>query len=225
MSNAPPEEEINLVVTKEAINNINKRLEEFNETTGCKYKLDINYFYQMNKNAEITAHHELHPKTMLLCAFNNDICVSSIIIDYYEGFITIFSRTKPEYERNKLNKLLTSVLIIMARTIHADANYILSEAINPARAYVLMKYFNAKGRDDGIQFSTYKEFSKYIEKHGALEVTIELNDANIENAKRVFDETINELTCVEKKGGKLKRNYLRSKKNKKCRRNRRKTRR
>jgi hypothetical protein len=225
MSNAPPEEEINLVVAKEAINNINKRLEEFNETTGCKYKLDINYFYQMNENAEITAHHELHPKTLLLCAFNNDICVSSIIIDYYEGFITIFSRTKPQYEGNKLNKLLTSVLIIMTRTIHADANYILSEAINPARAYVLMKYFNAKGRDDGIQFSTYKEFSKYIEKHGALEVTIELNDANIENARRVFDKTINELTCVEKKGGKRKRNYLRSKKNKKCRRNRRKTRR
>jgi len=223
MSNAPPEEEINLVVAKEAINNINKRLEEFNETKGCKYKLDINYFYQMDKNAEITAHHEIHPKTLLLCAFNNDICVSSIIIDYYEGFITIFSRTKRQYEGNKLNKLLTSVLIIMARTIHAGANYILSEAINPARAYLLIKYFNAKGRDDGIQFSTYKEFSEYVEKHGALEVTIELNDANIENAKRVFDKTINELTCVEKKGG--KRNYLRSKKNKKCRRNRRKTRR
>ena len=223
MSNLPPEEEINLVVAKEAINNINKRLEEFNETTGCKYKLDINYFYQMNENAEITAHHELHPKTLLLCAFNNDICVSSIIIDYYAGFITIFSRTKPEYERNKLNKLLTSVLIIMARTIHADANYILSKAINPARAYVLMKYFNAKGRDDGIQFSRYKEFSKYIEIHGEFEVTVALNDANIKNARRVFDETIKELTCVEKKGG--KRNYLRSKKNKKYRRNRRKTRR
>ena len=38
--------------------------------------------------------------------------------------------------------------------------------------------------------------------------------------KTVFDETINELTCVEKKGGRK-----RSKKNKKYRRNRRKTRR
>ena len=218
MSNAPPEEEINLVVAKEAINNINKRLEEFNETKGCKYKLDINYFYQMDKNAEITAHHEIHPKTLLLCAFNNDVCVSSIIIEYNNGYITIFSHTKKQREGNKLNKLLRAVIIIIARTIYADAKYILSDAVNPTSAYLMMKYFNAEGRDDRMEVPTH--FRDYIEKHRALEVTIELNDVNIENAKTVFDKTINELTCVEKNGGRK-----RSKKNKKYRRSRKKTRR
>jgi len=223
MSNLPPEEEINLGLAKEAINNINARLEEFNKTKGCDYKIDINYFYQMDKNVEITAHHELHPKTLLLCAFNNDVCVSSIIVEYNTGYITIFSHTKKQREGNKLNKLLRAVIIIIARTIYADAKYILSDAVNPTSAYLMMKYFNAEGRDDRMNFSTYEEFRDYIEKHTALEVTIELNDVNIENARRVFDKTINELTCVEKKGG--KRYYLRSKKNKKYRRNRRKTRR
>lgn len=220
MSNLPPEEEIDLRLAKEAVNNINKHLEEFNKKTGCNYKLDINYFNQMDENAKITAHHELHDKTLLLCAFNNDVCVSSIIIDYYAGFITIFSHTKKEREGNKLNKLLRAVIIIIARTIYSDAEYILSDSVNPTSAYLMMKYFNAKGHDDMMKFSTYKEFGDYIEKHRALEVTIELNEANIKNAKTVFDETINELTCVEKKGGRK-----RSKKNKKYRRNRRKTRR
>ena len=221
MSNAPPEEEINLDVAKEAINNINIRLEEFNKTTGCKYKVDINYFYQMGENVEITAHHELHPKTLLLCAFNNYVCASSIIVEYNNGYITIFSHTKKQREGNKLNKLLRAAIIILARTIYADAEYILSEAVNPTSAYLMMKYFNAKGHDDRMNFSTHEKFSKYMEKHGALQVTIELTDVNIENAKTVFDKTINELTCVEKKGG--KHNYLLSKKNKKYRRNRRKT--
>ena len=224
MSNLPPEEEINLVDAKEAINNINNRIEKFNTTNGCHYKIEINYFYQMDKNAEITAHHELHPKTLLLCAFNNDICVSSIIIEYNNGYITIFSRTKKQREGNKLNKLLRAVIIIIAKTIHADAKYILSEAVNPTSAYLMMKYFNAQGHDNTMKFSTYEEFSSYYrENYGNLMLTVDLNSDNIANAENVFDKTINKLTCIEKKGG--KRNYLRSKKNKKYRRNHIKTRR
>ena len=155
----------------------------------------------MDKNAQITAHHALYPKTLLLCVFRNNICVSSIIIDYYNGAIEIFSRTKRGHNGNKLNKLLRAVIIIIARTINTDAAYIRSEAANPISAYLMVKYFNAEDAGGKIEFSTYEEFRKYAEKHDNLMVTVALNDANIENAKKVFDKITNdddELKCSKK---------------------------
>lgn len=155
----------------------------------------------MDKNAQITPHHALYPKTLLLCVFRNNICASSIIIDYYNGAIEIFSRTKRGHNGNKLNKLLRAVIIIIARTINTDAAYIRSEAANPISAYLMVKYFNAEDAGGKIEFSTYEEFRKYAEKHDNLMVTVALNDANIENAKKVFDKITNdddELKCSKK---------------------------
>ena len=195
------EEEIDLADAKSALNKINKQLAEFNKKQKCDYKIDINYFYKMDKNAEVTAHHALYPKTLLLCVFRNNICISSIIIDYYNGAIEIFSRTKRGHNGNKLNKLLRAVIIIIARTIHPDAAYIRSEAANPISAYLMVKYFNAEDAGGKIEFSTYEEFRKYAEKHGNLMITVAVNDANIENAKTVFDKIVNdhdELKCTKK---------------------------
>lgn len=199
--NIPEEEEIDLADAKNALNKINKQLAEFNKKKRCDYKIDINYFYQMDKNAEVTAHHTLYPKTLLLCAFRNNICVSSMIIDYYNGAIEIFSRTKRGHNGNKLNKLLRAVIIIIARTIHPNAAHIRSEAANPISAYLMVKYFNAEDAGGKVVFSTYDEFRKYAEKHGNLMVTVDLNHANIENAKLVFDKILNdddELKCTKK---------------------------
>lgn len=195
------EEEIDLVDAKNALNKINKQLAEFNKKQKCDYKIDINYFYRMDKNAEVTAHHTLYPKTLLLYAFRNNMCVSSMIIDYYNGAIEIFSRTKRGHNGNKLNKLLRAVIIIIARTINPDAAYIKSEAANPISAYLMVKYFNAEDPGGKVEFSTYEEFRKYAEKHGNLMVTVDLNDANIENAKKIFDKILNdddELKCSKK---------------------------
>ena len=155
----------------------------------------------MDKNAQITAHHALYPKTLLLCIFRNNICVSSMIIDYYGGAIEIFSRTKRGHNGNKLNKLLRAVIVIIGKTIHPDAVYIRSEAANLISAYLMVKYFNAEDAGGKVEFSTYEEFRKYAEKHGNLTVTVDLNDANIENAKTVFDKLLNdddELKCTKK---------------------------
>jgi hypothetical protein len=155
----------------------------------------------MDKNAEITAHHTLYPKTLLLCAFRNNICVSSMIIDYYNGAIEIFSRTKRGHDGNKLNKLLRAVIIIIGKDIHKDTAYIRSEAANPISAYLMVKYFNAEDPGGKVEFSTYEEFRKYAEKHGNLMVTVDLNEANIENAKKVFNKIVNddnELKCTKK---------------------------
>jgi len=155
----------------------------------------------MDKNTEVTAHHTLTPKTLLLCIFRNNICVSSMIIDYYNGAIEIFSRTKRGHDGNKLNKLLRAVIIIIGKNIQTDAAYIRSEAANPISAYLMVKYFNAEDPGGKVEFSTYEEFRKYAEKHGNLMVTVNLNDANIENAKKVFDKIINhddELKCTKK---------------------------
>jgi len=207
--NIPEEEEIDLADAKNAVNKINKQIAEFNKKKGCDYKIDINYFYKMDKNAEVTAHHTLYPKTLLLCIFRNNICVSSMIIDYYGGAIEIFSRTKRGHDGNKLNKLLRAVIIIIGKNIHTDAAYIRSEAANPISAYLMVKYFNAEDLGGKVEFSTYEEFRKYAEKHGNLMITVTLNDANIENAKKVFDKILNdddELKCsIEKKGGKRDR--------------------
>jgi hypothetical protein len=195
------EEEIDLADVKNALNKINKQLAEFNKKQKCDYKIDINYFYRMDKNAEVTAHHTLYPKTLLLCAFRNNICASSMIIDYYNGAIEIFSRTKRGHNGNKLNKLLRAVIIIIARTIHPDVAYIRSEAANPISAYLMVKYFNAEDPGGKVEFSTYEEFRQYAENHGNLMITVNLNDVNIENAKKVFDKITNdddELKCTKK---------------------------
>ena len=155
----------------------------------------------MDKNAQITAHHTLYPKTLLLCAFRNNICVSSMIIDYYNGAIEIFSRTKRGHNGNKLNKLLRAVIIIICKNIHADTKYIRSEAANPISAYLMVKYFNAEDAGGKVEFSTYEEFRKHAEKHGNLMITVAINDDNIENAKTVFDKILNdhdELKCSKK---------------------------
>ena len=199
--NIPEEEEIDLADAKSALNKINKQLAEFNKKQKCDYKIDINYFNKMDKNAEVTAHHTLYPKTLLLCIFRNNICVSSMIIDYYGGAIEIFSRTKRGHNGNKLNKLLRAVIIIIGKNIHKDTAYIRSEAANPISAYLMVKYFNAEDEGGKVEFSTYEEFRKYAEKHGNLMVTVALNDDNIENAKKVFDKILNgddELKCTKK---------------------------
>jgi len=199
--NIPEEEEIDLVNAKNAINNINERLEEFNNKKGCDYKIDINYFYKIDKTAKVSAHHRVYPKNLVMCVFSNNICVSSMIIDYYNGAIEIFSRTKRGHKGDKLNKLLRAVIIIIGKDIHKDAKYIRSEAGNPISAYLMVKYFNAEDAGGKVEFSTYEEFSKYAEKHGNLMVTVDLNETNIENAKTVFDKILNdegELKCTKK---------------------------
>jgi|LauGreDrversion4_1035100.scaffolds.fasta_scaffold193810_1 hypothetical protein len=199
--NIPEEEEIDLADAKNAVNKINKQLAEFNKKKGCDYKIDINYFYKMDKTAKVSAHHRVYPKTLVMCIFRNNICVSSMIIDYYNGAIEIFSRTKRGHDGNKLNKLLRAVIIIIGKNIHTDAAYIRSEAANPISAYLMVKYFNAEDPGGKVEFSTYEEFRKYAEKHGNLMVTVTLNDVNIENAKKVFDKILNdddELKCTKK---------------------------
>jgi len=124
-----------------------------------------------------------------------------MIIDYYNGAIEIFSRTKRGHDGNKLNKLLRAVIIIIGKNIHADAAYIRSEAANPISAYLMVKYFNAEDPGGKVEFSRYEEFKKYAEKHGNFMITVDLNDANTENAKRVFDKTLfdnDELKCTKK---------------------------
>jgi len=63
-----------------------------------------------------------------------------------------------------------------------------------------VNYFNAEDPGGKVEFSTYEEFRKYAEKHGNLMITVVLNDANIENAKKIFDKILNddELKCSKK---------------------------
>jgi hypothetical protein len=195
------EEEINLADAKNALNKINERLKEFNKKQKCDYKIDINYFYKIDKTAKVSAHHRVYPKTLVMCAFSNNICVSSMIIDYYNGAIEIFSRTKRGHKGDKLNKLLRAVIIIIGKDIHKDTKYIRSEAGNPISAYLMVKYFNAEDAGGKVEFSTYEEFRKNAENHGNLMITVDLNDTNIENAKTVFDKILNdegELKCTKK---------------------------
>jgi hypothetical protein len=65
----------------------------------------------------------------------------------------------------------------------------------------MVKYFNAEDPGGKVEFSTYEEFRQYAENHGNLMITVNLNDANIENAKKVFDKILNdddELKCSKK---------------------------
>jgi hypothetical protein len=178
---------------------------KLNKFLNCiNYKISINYIFQLKEDTEINAY-EFEIENLLLCIFHNDVCVSSLVIRYnnIEKEISIDSKTNDEYEGKKLNKLLRAIVIIISKRLYSDAKYMVSNAINPTSAYLMIKYFNAIPFDHNNniinKFENYDNIDEYLIEN-IIHSKVELTEININNAINVFKDTCKQIKC-DKVGG------------------------
>lgn len=195
---------INLDSTRNLLYTLNNEL-------NCKYyRLSLDYVFEMENNTEINSA-GYNSTTLLLCMFKQNICISSIIINYNEDNkeIIIYSKTKKEHEGNKINKLLRSIIVLISKELFPDVKSILSSSINPISSYLMINYLNAKAYDENdneLDISSFNSIKKYIDENNGIYTKIIVNEENINNAKTVFSNIIkNEFKCIN--GGKTIHKY------------------
>jgi len=202
--------ESNSIYTQEThkYNDANVKLTELNAILNCiDYEIKLNYVFEMENDIEVSSYSNT-PITLLLCIYHKKNCISSLSIKYKDTKIIIESNTHKNHEGKKLNKLLRSVIIIIAKNMFPSAKSISSDAIDPASAYLMMKYFNAVDEKNvGIDtYKTYENISDVMKKNEFIESFVYLTDVNIDNAKSVFQTIVDkELKCEKMKIGRTKK--------------------
>lgn len=203
---------IDLTNAKKTLNQLNAEL----TNVPGNLSLHIDYIYNLRPpNNKVTAY-SLLPDKLILCLFNNEGCISSIIIDVDDKDDTIYisSKTDKHYENKSYNKLLRSVIIILSRTISERNLSIVSYAINPISAYLSIQYFGAFISDDTANYpffnylrkngiildsqTNYKkllnDYKKYILENNdydfGMTLILPTDDVYIENAYRIFYQTL-----------------------------------
>jgi len=187
------------VKTVDIVNNIGiqTKLDNLNNLLDCiNFKISIGYVFQMKPNTEIySIGGFLTSSTLLLCIFHDMSCVSSLTIKLTDKTIYIDSKTKEQYEHKDLNKLLRSIIIIIAKDLYPSAEYVLSAATNPTSSYLMFTHFNAVMVDElenpiKNNLHNYIDIKKYINRHGGIYSKVELNETNIKKARQVFDTIV-----------------------------------
>ena len=173
-------------------------LDKLNDILACtNLKIRINYLFQMENNSEVNAY-SVSGRSLLLCIFDNNKCVSSLVVRFHKKKkeINIDSKTNKRYANNKLNKLLRAVIIIISTSLFPSAKYLVSVPINPTSLYLMIHYFNAIAyeNDTQVHISTYKEMETYVDNAEIIS-KVELNNDNIENAENVFVKTVEQIKC------------------------------
>jgi hypothetical protein len=200
---------LDLSFAKEKINEINQMLREKCDNL----YLDVGYLYHMHiPNGVFAQMGNIYENYFTIC-LNNDVgCVSSItfnILEYSYGEIEFESATLKEYEGRKYNKLLRCVLILIAKRINDEIDTIVSTAINPISAHLIMKYFNgnAKPQDNYNLYAFIKRNNLsetnlmdaikayYADGNKVVNITVDLTPENIANAKHLLPQIIEEVVC------------------------------
>jgi len=179
--------------------------------------LHLDYIYNMHPPNNRFAIRVRNPYLLILCLYNEHGCISSISINFEDESINIDSVTDSNFEGKKYNKLLRSVVILISVLLPVHISRIISVAINPISAYLLITYFGGiipppDIVPDNIEFFTflqeshititpetdYKELFKEFEKTNRefeLVVYIELTPKNIANAEVKFQTILDEILC------------------------------
>jgi hypothetical protein len=217
---------INLDAAKEYVNILNKEL----NTTCPNFRINLDYIFDLPEHSIIDTYNILlsnlsdYADSLLLCLFYNNHCVSSLTIKLINNKIFIDSKTNPIYKRRKFNKLLRAVLIIIAKLIDKNIHYVVSEALNPISAYLMINSFNATATnydDQTITVSKFEDIVDEIIKNYSLILKVELNEPNIQKAQQVFNETVANINCSEPKTNTVSDTIGGNKKRKKTRKKRR----
>jgi len=146
---------------------------------------------------------------LALCKKSENKCISTIeLVISPTGEMLINSKTDPAEEGKKYNKLLRSILFIVAGKISA-ARYVKSIAINPISAWLLLKYSNAiveSGDDfekfleknnhtlENINQDIIKEY--YASKNQKIHFIVQFSEVLSKKSREEFDEIIkNQIKC------------------------------
>jgi len=144
-----------------------------------------------------------------LCTKPDEKCVSTIeLVISPTGEVLINSKTDTAEEGKKYNKILRSILFIIASKI-SSARYIKSVAINPVSAWLLLKYSNAIV-ESGDEFEKFLEDNNhtlehinqdiikeyYIEKNRKINLIVQFSEALSKKSQEEFDEIIkDQIKC------------------------------
>ena len=190
----------NLDTVKEIIESLN--IELIKKCPG--FRINIDYILNFEDHSSITLYGNNvdNPYKLLLCLFYGNNCVSSLTIGFVENGseIHISSETNIQYKERKFNKLLRSVIIIIGKTL--GSNFVVSDAINPISAWLMVNSFNAVSKNDFGETiidktTSFNKIKPIIDSTVDRMVTavVALNDENIANAKQKFNEIISQIIC------------------------------
>jgi hypothetical protein len=185
------------------------KIAELNGILGCiDLQIRIDYVFQLEENTEINTFLDLFDSTtLLLCIFDNNNCISSLTLHISNEEVSEIyfnSQTKKEHQGKKLNKLLSAIIIIIAKYVYPSARYVSLAPINPIAFYLMIKYFNAilfhgDGSSENITFKNYAVAEEYFNSNEVSLLKTELNETNIQNAESMFTDIVdNEINCTRK---------------------------
>jgi hypothetical protein len=224
------EQHINLEYAKRQLEWMNDKLQMASQNL----KLHLDYIFDFEEGSVIeTFHAKWEPTFLLLCLFRENHCISSLTLNVYtnnrnSSTLTMDSKTNKLDERKGYNTLLRAVAIIISKHLDERIYQIESEAINAISAYTMICKFNAIAQNvyEGEETIDYCSLSKSKEKRMeeltnqinenmnfysmGLITYLELTDANVDNAKRIFEEWIDKTKAVIN-GGLKKRARKKSK--------------
>ena len=181
-----------------------------------RYKLDFDYGYRMNNFVSYFSNQDTiieQALSIILSLKIDNISVSTIDFEIKENKIVICTKTMPEYEGNKFNKLL--LLVSMCIVQFFNVSYLEAEAYNSVSAYLIFKLFLNNQVDSrfnkyltrrGFQIDTitFDNINKYIDKNDLITIKTPINQENIEHSYTQFIEVVKQLPCdkiVHQSGG------------------------
>jgi hypothetical protein len=209
------------------LNEAKIKLTELNELLRAKcedLEFSIDYYHDMKKDlANITVYYEdekfmNNDDVVILCLNSDNNCISSltIIVRRRDEGIEIEARTNNNYGGRQFSKLLRAVVIIIGGFIkNPKPTKIISKAVNPVSAYLMINTFNAipKTKDDIVIESLIKEdngivtldeLKTYMDKKtdedktphegeykNIIKTIVEINNDNIKMANQVFEKILN----------------------------------
>jgi hypothetical protein len=197
---------------KEKIKEINNLLH-----TKCpNLQLEIDFIHHLAGNITKFSSND-NFNYLTLCLYDGLNCISSITISVLTNGTTIeiSSKTHSNFEGKKYNKLLRAIIIVISKLLENTFENIISIAINPISAWLLITYFNAiitpeeeeneeffkflneKGYDiSNITKSILTEYNEYKRGNFGMMLNIPLTEENILNAETKYEKIINEeLIC------------------------------
>jgi hypothetical protein len=161
--------------------------------------LSVDYYYRYPENTPRFTSYSVQKQyydTILLCLCKTDHCISSIELDVLnEGAVEIQSKTIPSEENKKYNKLLRSVVSMVASKL-PGIHWLKSVAVNPKSAWLLLKYFHAT-MESGITspMKTQEDIVEYFRTHTFLNLSVHLTEENVQKAYQEFLTTLPTITC------------------------------
>lgn len=205
---------IDLQDAKERVEALNKMLHR----KCSNLTLNIDYIFNTHApNNKVATQFLTTPTLIILCLYNNEGCISSIICTAEnESVISIDSTTVPAHENKKYNTFLRGVMIYIIELLYPSATQVQSLAVNTISAYLLMACFNGIIRDDlpvnqpffnylktrNItlnETTNYKElFIEYDKEIGGnfeVVVTVDITRDNITKARIKIMDTISKIIC------------------------------